>query len=415
MRIVYYVLGWPPDRFQNGVVTAVSALAPALRRAGHSAQVLAYCGEPDAHEPDVSFVDAAAREPREFAPLRALRDRLSPHRHAFDLPAQKIARRLNEAAGLKTADILEIEESFGWSAQIARATSIPVVTRLHGPWFLTGAAGRNDRFSSHEEERVRREGEAIRGALAVTAPSRFVLDAVRARYDCAIEGAAIIPNAARPVDGDRGWRLGRADPNEILFVGRFDRVKGADIVLYAFAKLAAKRPSIKLTFAGPNAAPMEIAGRSHDCKEFIASIMPHDAAKRVNLLGPVPQTELLALRERAFLTVVGSRIEMFPNVLLEALASGSPTVATRVGGAPEIARDGEEALFAPGEDIDGLAAAMETFLDEPHLAARLGAAGRKRVEADFAPSAIANTCIDYYANVIDRMRAAKGARARQRG
>ncbi|MEX0644220.1 MAG: glycosyltransferase family 4 protein [Parvularculaceae bacterium] len=415
MRIVYYVLGWPPDRFPNGVVSAVSALAPAVRKAGHSAQVLAYYGEPAPGEPDVQFVEAALGRPREFPPLRVLRDRLSPHRRIFTWAAKSIAHRLNEAAELKCADILEIEESFGWSAQVARATSMPIVTRLHGPYFLTGAAGRQEPFSAYEEERVRREGEAIRSAFAITAPSKFVLDAVRNRLGCSLENAAVIPNAARLLDPARGWRLDRADREEILFVGRFDRIKGADIVLSAFARLAAARPALKLTFAGPNAEPMKIGSLLFSCKEYIGSIMPQDAAQRVSFLGPVPYTALQMLRERAFLTVIGSRIEMSPIVFLEALAAGAPTVATRVGGASEIARDSEEALFAPGEDVDALAAQIARLLDEPEYAARLGVAGRRRVEKDFAPAAVAATCIDYYSSVIDRSRKTKGARRSAQG
>jgi hypothetical protein len=54
VRIVYYVVGWPPDRFPNGVVSATASLAPALRRAGHDARIRSYYGAPNGADPEVS-------------------------------------------------------------------------------------------------------------------------------------------------------------------------------------------------------------------------------------------------------------------------------------------------------------------------------------------------------------------------
>ncbi|MGE0408033.1 MAG: glycosyltransferase family 4 protein [Amphiplicatus sp.] len=412
MRIVYYTPGWPPERFPNGIVSAIATLAPALEAAGHEPWILAHHGEPDPRLANVGFVDAERRV-RGFRTFDALAARIAPRRALFEMQARQIAARLNADKTLAAADIIEMEESFGWSAIIARRVRPPLVTRLHGPYFLTGAAGRDEPFSALEEERVRREGRAIAASLSVTAPSKFVLDAARARYCCALPDAAVIPNPVRSVDDDGAWRLDRAERGEILFVGRFERLKGADIVLEAFAELAASRPALTLTFAGPNTAPMRIGGRSYDCRAYIDSIMPPESARRVRLLGTVPFNELGRLRQRAFITVIGSRVEMFPNVLLEALAAGAPVVATRVGGIPEVVRDGAEALLAPAGEADAFAAAIAMLLDNPARAAALGAAGRRRVERDFTPARIAASTIDHYESVLERR--ARPASRKRRG
>lgn len=406
MRIVYYVVGWPLERFPNGIVSAVGCLAPALRRGGHDVQILAYFGAPDPGEPAVIYVGAAIGPRRDFPPLRMVKDRLVPNWRTFSEAPRNIAQRFNASPALGKAEIFEMEESFGWNAAVAKRIAATVVTRLHGPYFLTGAALKEDEFSDFETARIRREGEAIRRAPFVTAPSKFVLDAVRDRYDCALEGARVIPNPARLVEANRGWRLEDADPNEILFVGRFDRIKGADILLRAFARLAARRPQIRLTFAGPTDKRLPAGDRSYAHDEYVRAVLPPDAAKRVNFLGPTPPDQIGALRRRAFATVISSRIEVFPNVMLEALAHGSPVAATRVGGIPEIARDGVEAILAHPEDPDDLARAVEALLDNRERAAALGEAGRKRAETEFAPDRIAGMTIDYYRSVL----AARAAR-----
>ena len=130
--------------------------------------------------------------------------------------------------------------------------------------------------------------------------------------------------------------------------------------------------------------------------------MPADAAARVSFLGPVPLTSLGALRRRAFVTVIASRIETFCYTLAEALAHGSPTVATQVGAIPEIARNDREALLVEPENAGALAQAIGTLLDRRDLAASLGAAGRERVLAEFSPDSVARMTIEFYRRVLDR-------------
>jgi glycosyltransferase involved in cell wall biosynthesis len=82
------------------------------------------------------------------------------------------------------------------------------------------------------------------------------------------------------------------------------------------------------------------------------------------------------------LFVLSSRHEGLPVALLEAMAAGRPVVATRVGGVPEVVRDGSEGILVPPGDPEALAAAMVTVLADADLRARLGEAARRRA-ADF--------------------------------
>ncbi|MCA8896017.1 MAG: glycosyltransferase, partial [Amphiplicatus sp.] len=113
--------------------------------------------------------------------------------------------------------------------------------------------------------------------------------------------------------------------------------------------------------------------------------------------------ELGDLRARAFLTVVSSRIETFANVALEAMAHGSPLVATEVGGIPEVARKDKDALLVPCE-AEALAAAIGALLDDPARAAALGASGRSRALSEYAPARVAEMTLAAYRGLLARRR-----------
>lgn len=399
MRILYYVYGWPPERVHNGIVSAISVLAPALRRLGHEASVLAATGENTSEADDVVILGDPAPQMREWAPLRAIKNRVSPHRHQFETPALKIASALST----RDLDIFEIEESFGWSAAIAKRVSPLVVTRLHGPWFMSGAALKGvDAFDEIDRLRIKREGEAISAAAAVTAPSRYVLDRVRSYYGLELPRARVIPNAVLPPADHQVWSPGEADADELLFVGRFDRLKGADTVLRAFAKLAAGRPRLKLTFVGPNAGAIEEAGRKRDRFQFLAEELPADIASRVSFLGPLPHPEIAPLRRRAFLTLIGSLDETFSLTFLEAAAAGSPIVATGVGGIPEIGRHGVEAMLIPPADPAAMADSIARLLDNPSAAAEFGERARRRAIEAYTPDRVAAMSIDSHTEFLER-------------
>ncbi len=102
-----------------------------------------------------------------------------------------------------------------------------------------------------------------------------------------------------------------------------------------------------------------------------------------------------ALREADAL-VLPSWIEGLPLVVLEAMAQAKPVVATAVGGTPEAVVDGKTGLLVPPRDVPALSAALERLLSDEDLRQRLGEAGRRRVEAHFAASAMTRRILEIY-------------------
>ena len=88
-----------------------------------------------------------------------------------------------------------------------------------------------------------------------------------------------------------------------------------------------------------------------------------------------------------------------PTVAMEAMAVGKPVIASRIGGLPEIVTDGETGILVEPGDSDALRTAIETLVNDPALAARMGAAGRERVSA-FHASTIVGEIESVYREVL---------------
>ena len=103
-------------------------------------------------------------------------------------------------------------------------------------------------------------------------------------------------------------------------------------------------------------------------------------ADRVRFLGPGGREDVLRLFRAVDLVLVTSAWENLPHTLLEALAVGTPVVATAVGGIPEVVRDGENGMLVAAGDVVALAAAIERVLQDPILRQQLADAAAASVE-----------------------------------
>ena len=401
-RIVFFSPGWPPGVVPNGIVTYIANLRGALDDCGFASHVVAHDTVPGLTDPGVTDLGSARRR-RPF--LVKLIDRglysAFPERSAFCRMEHDLGP-LFRVGGLPPHDIVEIEEAFGVADYVRRHDPVPVVVRLHGPWFLNGPVLGVPQDSAFEH-RVLREGRAIARAVAVSAPSRDVLDRVRRRYGLSLPDAEVIPNPGPVVQASECWDPAAAERHLLLFVGRFDRHKGGDLAIDAFREVAKGDPLVELCFVGPDRGLLGPRGRRFDLPSYLEEHVP-DAGlrRRVRVLGPQPHQAIAELRRRAYLTLVPSRYENFPMTVLEALAFGSPLVASDAGGIPECVRNGETGLtFHAGDSFD-LAARIRLLLSDRGLASRLGANARADYEARFAPPVVARATATFYERVLER-------------
>ncbi len=181
---------------------------------------------------------------------------------------------------------------------------------------------------------------------------------------------AIVPH------GDEGIFAAKPPPPasepRILFFGAWRKMKGLPVLMEAFEALAARRPDVRLTLAGPD-VPEE--GESCRVLEWAARQGERVEARP----GYVPVEDVEPLFARARVVVLPYLAGYQSGVVHLAMTMGRAVVATDVGDLPSAVADGETGLVVPSRDAGALATALERVVDDAALAQRLGAAGRARV------------------------------------
>ena len=253
--------------------------------------------------------------------------------------------------------------------------------------------------------RVFEEGHAIQAADALTAVSSDVLKRVREFYGLALPYAQVIHGTTPAVPASERWQLAGAEPKTVLFVGRFDRHKGGDLVIEAFAHVLREIPDAQLWMVGPDSGIIDCHGRRWTIDEFVRDRLPFALeTARIRRFGFQTVSELNRLRRKAMVTVVCSRYETFSSATLEAMTMGCPTVAARVGGILEIVHDQDNGLLHRPEDPVDLAAKILALLNDPARAAQAGRRAADHCETEFHPNVIAGRFAEFFNQVIHRWR-----------
>lgn len=217
---------------------------------------------------------------------------------------------------------------------------------------------------------VRHYRSLFRQAVGVIAPSRFLTGKL-AEIGCPEAKLHVSPCGIDP----QRFAVTRRLPQRLLAVGRLVEKKAPDSSIAAFARIAAQYPEARLDLVGDG--PL-----AEKCR---ALVRQHGLGDRVQLHGVQSSQFVARLMQEASLfvqhsvTATSGDTEGLPVAVLEAMASALPVVSTRHSGIPEAVDDDVTGLLVDEHDVDGMAAAIATLLDDPERAAAMGAAGRRRV------------------------------------
>jgi glycosyltransferase involved in cell wall biosynthesis len=159
-------------------------------------------------------------------------------------------------------------------------------------------------------------------------------------------------------DRDQGSARGAG----ALFCGSWDHVKGISYLIAAFGTLAREGRPVPLTILGPGVSS------AHVLQSF-----PEEARPHVRVIDRVPEEQVLGEFRRHDVLVFPSTYEGFGLVVLEAMSQGLPVIATPVGCAPELVRDGETGMIVPARSSRALADAVTRIMSCAAERARLGA------------------------------------------
>jgi glycosyltransferase involved in cell wall biosynthesis len=228
-------------------------------------------------------------------------------------------------------------------------------------------AGTLDEFQRVGGFRVRllrrTRDRALRRARHVLCPSAY-LRGIALGWGLDPARVSVLPNPAPevpelPPRAELRGELGLDGPT-LASAGRLGPQKALGVALEAVAGV----PAVSLVIAGDGPDRAALEARARDL----------GVDGRTRFLGSVSREVVLRLFRAADATVLSSSWENLPHTVLEALAVGSPVIATSVGGVPEVVRDGENGLLVPPSDPDALSSAIRRLLTNDELRRRLGEA-----------------------------------------
>lgn len=301
--------------------------------------------------------------------------RRAMHRHAVVRRLMAWRRyegldRLTEGDLLSAALVAEME-------RVAANDGMPDLVHVHGSrlgqaWLLEWAERRGIPSMYTEHVAIADMGgpwEAIAPELAMKAG---VLSSVSTHACASLQ--SVLP-APRPIALSHHIVQESLPPNPDAYspfrwvcVARLERHKGIDVLLRALAQCVARSPEYEVV----------LAGEGGERKALQALARELGITHRVQFVGMLQQEALSAVLHAAGGVVLASRTEGLPVSLVEAMAHRKAIIATRVGGIPELLRDGEHALLIAPDDVTALAEAMQRVSTDDVLRAQLASAALAR-------------------------------------
>ena len=332
-------------------------MARALRPLGHHVRVLAPCDGPP---PDAGVTPLGRSVPfasnGSVAPLA---------------PDVSAALRTIRALRDEEFDVVHVHEPFapGPALTALMFASSPLLGTFH----RSGGSAAYTAFRPI----VRRLANRLDRRVAVSEDARRTAeDAMRGEYDLLFNGIEIdrfSKGTPAPTDGPT-----------ILFVNRHEPRKGLAVLIEAMNHLG---PDVRLWVASDGPQTEELTARTA-------------GDPRIEWLGRIDDEERTARLLGADVFCAPSLGgESFGMVLLEAMAAGTPIVASRIPGYAKVAREGREGVLVEPDDPDALAAGLDSVLRDRSLADRLAAAGEARAR-EFAMDRLAERYVDIYAQLV---------------
>ena len=348
-------------------------------------------------------------------------DPLAPAVIEFAPGARLVQIETGPAAPLPTGDLIPLTGEFAAGVEAFRGREARRYELVHSHYWLSAVAGERlaadwrvphlgmfhtlgevklrARASEHEpSERLEAERRLVHTLDRVVAATSYEQRLLRQVYGVPRPCVEVIPLGVDPERFKPGSRtVARAalefpDADQIvLAVGRIEPLKGLDILIRA-AALVTDRSRLRLLIVGGD----EQARPEFDRLTAIAEEV--GVAELITFVGAIPHEQLPDYYRAADVVVMPSFAESFGLVAVEAMASGVPVVASRVGGLASTVADGRSGYLVPWRCPEPFAEKIELLLRNEPLRAALGAAGVERMRA-FSWESVADRLVTLYDDV----------------
>lgn len=350
----------------GGTVRTVLNQAGALAAAGHDVEVVGVLRQRRTPrlpiDPRIrlrTLVDEVADPPN-----RGFWDR----RRARQIPKGERGIRYFDRA-VERAVVAYLTELRG-GLLVTTRPALNLLAARHAPPSVVRVAQEHMNFASHRRDVQRAITKWYRRLDAVVVLTRTD----QADYERLLPGARVlrIPNAVRSLDQKPSEQANRI----AVAAGRLVAQKGFDLLIPAFAKVAAERPDWQLRIYGDGRRKAELRALIDDLHMY----------NNIYLMGRTDRMdEELA---KASIAVLSSRFEGLPMILIEAMAHALPVVAFDCPTGPgDVVADGVDGLLVPPEDVDGLAQGILHLIDDPPLRRKMGSAALRTATA-YGPDAV---------------------------
>ncbi|MHB1525831.1 MAG: glycosyltransferase family 4 protein [Candidatus Dormibacteria bacterium] len=296
-----------------------------------------------------------------------------------------LSRRIREVLATEAFDVIHIHEPL--------MPALPVtVLRLNQTSAAVGtfhAYARQNLGYYYGRPILRRQFQRLDASIAVSEPARAFV----ARYfpgDYTVIPNGIDPQRFRP-DVPPAVGIVHAKRKTILFVGRLEERKGLSALLDAYQLLRQVRADCQLVVVGDGALRRGYERRVEE-----------EGIPDVHFCGFIPEQEKPGYFTAADIYCApNTGKESFGVILLEAMASGKPVVATAIDGFRQVLTDGREGLLVPPGDDGAMATALAHLLDHPDQRLRMGQAGRAAA-AGYSWSLVADRVLAVYQAALIR-------------
>jgi D-inositol-3-phosphate glycosyltransferase len=349
----------------GGMNVYVRALASALARAGVACDVFTRASHAESPpvvdvEPGFRVVHLAAG-PQQPVPKDGLPELIGPFGDAF----------LTHVDRDGEYDVLHANYWLSGAVghRLKHELDLPLVATFHTLDRVKAEVGLGD----DPVVRTRVEGEVVSCADLMIASTEEEREQLVTLYGAQRDRVEIVPPGVDHgvfFPGDQSAARRRLDLEDVerllLFVGRIQPLKGADLAVRALAEL--HNPGVVLLVVGGPSGP-EGEGELARLHALVAEL---DLLEQVRFVAPQPHEALATYYQAADVCLVPSRTESFGLVALEAAACGTPVVAASVGGLRTLVEDGDTGFLVDGRLPHDYSAPVALLLDDSDLAAELG-------------------------------------------
>jgi glycogen synthase len=368
----------------GGLGRHVHQLATALATAGHEVVVLSrrpFGTDPSTHPSTDEVSDgvrviAAAQDPHEFDFGR-------------DMMAWTLAMGHSMVrAGLALDDEPDVVHAHDWlvahpAVALSQLYDVPMVSTVHAT-----EAGRHSGWINGAISRQVHALESwlVRESDSLITCSASMRDEIAELFGPGLPQTQVIRNGIDVAGWPFARRKPRTGPAQLLYVGRLEYEKGIHDLIAALPRIRRTHPGTTLTIAGE--------GTQRDW--LMQQARRHRVLKATTFLGRLDHSHLLAALHNADAVVLPSHYEPFGIVALEAAAAGTPLVTSTAGGLGEAVIEGQTGMFCAPRDVAGIAAAVQTVLDDPQAAQDRAVAARERLTSDFHWATVAGETAQVY-------------------